>query len=92
MTDWNAVERWDRSYYLHNTAGEGDYAFVAVDRMDGNWLTLDEVYVPQLVLDLLTRNGLRNRFTIGTSAMIARAGEAVLHAVSKLLRRRRVQG
>jgi taurine--2-oxoglutarate transaminase len=40
MTDWSAVENWDRNYYLHNTAGDGDYAFVAVDRMDGNWLTL----------------------------------------------------
>jgi hypothetical protein len=61
-------------------------------KKNGNWLTLDEVYVPQLVLDLLSRHGLRNRFTIGASALIVRAGEAVLLAVSKLLRRKRVQG
>lgn len=39
-TDWSRIERWDRDYYLHNTAGKGEYGFWAVDRMDGAWLTM----------------------------------------------------
>lgn len=38
--DWSAIERWDRDYYLHNTAGRGEHGFWAVDRMDGAWLTM----------------------------------------------------
>lgn len=38
--DWEAVERWDRSYYLHNVQAQEEYAFVGVERADGNYLTL----------------------------------------------------
>ena len=38
--DWPEIERWDRDYYLHNTAGKGEYSFWAVDRQDGAWLTM----------------------------------------------------
>lgn len=40
MTDWANVERWDRNYYLHNTQAKAEHAFVAVDRQDGNYITL----------------------------------------------------
>jgi taurine---2-oxoglutarate transaminase len=42
LTDWNAIENWDRAYYLHNTAGRGDYSFWAVDRQDGAYLTMSD--------------------------------------------------
>ncbi len=40
MTDWGRIEDWDRRYYLHNVQGRGDYAFNAVESMDGNWFTM----------------------------------------------------
>lgn len=39
-TDWSRIERWDRDYYLHNTAGKDEHGFWAVDRMDGAWLAM----------------------------------------------------
>lgn len=40
MTDWGTIEKWDRSYYLHNTTAAAEYAFLAVDRQDGNEIIL----------------------------------------------------
>lgn len=40
MTDWTEIERWDRAYYLHNVQAQADYAFLAVDRADGNYIQL----------------------------------------------------
>lgn len=40
MTDWTQIEQWDRAYYLHNTAGRGEFSFWAVDRQDGAYLTM----------------------------------------------------
>jgi len=37
---WPEVEAWDRAYYLHSTQSQAEYAFLAVARQDGNWLTL----------------------------------------------------
>ena len=38
--DWGEIERWDRSYYLHNVQAQGEYAFTGVERADGNYLVL----------------------------------------------------
>ncbi|MGE3745294.1 MAG: aspartate aminotransferase family protein [Sphingomonadaceae bacterium] len=40
MTNWTEIERWDRSYYLHNVQAGPDFPYVGVDRQDGNWITL----------------------------------------------------
>ena len=40
MTDWSEIEEWDRSYYLHNTQAKSEHVFTAVDRQDGNHITL----------------------------------------------------
>lgn len=40
MTDWQAIERWDRDYYLHNVQAQAEYSFTAVDRADGNYIQL----------------------------------------------------
>jgi taurine--2-oxoglutarate transaminase len=40
VTDWTEIERWDRDYYLHNVQSGRSAGFTAVDRQDGNWLTL----------------------------------------------------
>jgi taurine--2-oxoglutarate transaminase len=40
MTDWAEIERWDRQFYLHNVQSGRDFAFVGVERQDGNWITL----------------------------------------------------
>lgn len=38
--DWARIESWDRTYYLHNTMASSEYSFTAVERVDGNYLTL----------------------------------------------------
>ena len=38
--DWGEIERWDRSYYLHNVQAQSEYAFTGVERADGNYLVL----------------------------------------------------
>jgi taurine--2-oxoglutarate transaminase len=36
--DWTEIERWDRAYYLHNTAAQAEYAFNGIEAADGNYL------------------------------------------------------
>lgn len=38
--NWAQIERWDRSYYLHNVQAQSEYAFTGVERTDGNYLVL----------------------------------------------------
>ena len=38
--DWAEVERWDRSYYLHNVQAQSELAYAGVESADGNYLTL----------------------------------------------------
>ncbi len=40
MTDWDAIERWDRAYYLHNVQAQSEYQFAAVARQSGNYIFL----------------------------------------------------
>lgn len=40
VIDWARIESWDRNYYLHNTMASSEYSFTAVERVDGNYLTL----------------------------------------------------
>jgi taurine--2-oxoglutarate transaminase len=36
--DWTEIERWDRAYYLHNTAAQEEYVFAGIEGADGNYL------------------------------------------------------
>lgn len=36
--DWAEIERWDRAYYLHNTAAQSEYVFAGIEAADGNYL------------------------------------------------------
>jgi taurine--2-oxoglutarate transaminase len=38
--DWDQLEEWDRSYYLHSLQAVAEHTYVPVDNMDGNWFTL----------------------------------------------------
>ena len=38
--DWQQIERWDRSYYLHSWVAQDEYAFTGVEKTDGNYLYL----------------------------------------------------
>ncbi|MGD9536148.1 MAG: aspartate aminotransferase family protein [Alphaproteobacteria bacterium] len=38
--DWDQLERWDRSYYLHSTQAAAEHVYTAVESMDGNYFTL----------------------------------------------------
>ncbi|KGE04507.1 class-III pyridoxal-phosphate-dependent aminotransferase [Pseudohaliea rubra] len=38
--DWDAIENWDRRYYLHNTMAAAEHSFTGVERVDGNYITL----------------------------------------------------
>jgi len=36
--DWAEIERWDRAYYMHNTAAQAEYVFAPIEAADGNYL------------------------------------------------------
>ena len=42
MTDWDQIERWDQAYYLHNVQPKSAHVFTAVERQDGNYITLSD--------------------------------------------------
>ena len=38
--DWEAIEQWDRQYYLHNVFAQSEYAYTPVSHVDGNYIHL----------------------------------------------------
>jgi taurine--2-oxoglutarate transaminase len=40
--DWAAAERWDRAYYLHAVQAQAEYAYIPIERTDGNYLVLPD--------------------------------------------------
>ena len=41
LRDWDQLEKWDRSYYLHGLQAASEHNYAPVDSMDGNWFTLE---------------------------------------------------
>ena len=40
--DWAAAERWDRAYYLHAVQAQSDFAYIPIERTDGNYLVMPD--------------------------------------------------
>ena len=40
--DWAALERWDRAYYLHAVQAQAEFAYIPIERTDGNYLVMPD--------------------------------------------------
>lgn len=40
--DWAAFEAWDRSYYLHAVQAQDEFAYIPIERTDGNYLVMPD--------------------------------------------------
>ncbi len=40
--DWDAVERWDRAYYLHAVQAQAEFSYIPIERTDGNYLVMPD--------------------------------------------------